>query len=115
MNNPRCPVLAGHIWHSPEKEQSLGGALEEVIEVDEEQIVAQPDDSHATMPYYSPRESRSHGSTSVGDASSAAHDEPHTDVARKTPQTTSVSYIGGGDRSGPVPGHASPLYEHSGV
>jgi hypothetical protein len=29
-----------HRRHSPEKEQSLGGALEEVVEVDEEQIVA---------------------------------------------------------------------------
>jgi hypothetical protein len=51
--------------------------------MDEEQVVARPDDSHATMPYYSPRESRSHGSTSVGDASSAAPDELRADVARE--------------------------------
>jgi hypothetical protein len=62
--------------HTPEKEQSLGGTLGEVLEMDEEQAVAPPDDSHATMPYYSPRELRSHGSTSAGDASSAALDEP---------------------------------------
>jgi hypothetical protein len=34
---------------------------------------------------------------------------------RKTPQTTVVSHIDGGDRSGPVPGHASPQYAHDTV
>jgi hypothetical protein len=89
MSSPR----RSHRRHTPDEEQSFGSALEEVLELGEEHAVAPPDDSHATMPYYSPHESRSHGSTSAGDASSAALDEPRTDVVRKTPQDTSTTTV----------------------
>jgi hypothetical protein len=82
-----------HRRHTPDKEQSPGGALGEVVEMDEEQALAPPDDSHAAVPYYSRRESRSHGSTSAGDASSAVPDEPRADVVRKAPRDISTTTV----------------------
>jgi hypothetical protein len=86
MNIPRCPVLAGHVGGVRPRERSLRGTLGDNLEMDKAPAVPPLNDSRATMQYYSPRESRSHGSTSVGDASSAAPNDPRADVVRKAPR-----------------------------
>jgi hypothetical protein len=84
--------------HSPRelnKERSLGSQIEEVLSTVDEHAIAPHDDSHGTMLYYSPHESSSRSWTSAGDASAAAADVSHANVAYKAPLDNSTATVAG--------------------